>query len=373
MVKIPEKIRGALEKLVNKMKEDENFSAISLFGSWSRGEGVSSSDVDLLVIDERNPPEEFIERVEVRGVLIDLNYIPKKWIMGQIPPEIDQKIYEAYILYDRDWNFTNLKDWLMKVYSSPERLNIRTESYMVDADIYLSRASSAMSRGDFQSAQIYAEKAAEKIMMIPMDICQFPISRSRFLKNMEKSLEKLQRPEIYAEYLALTGLYGVEREDSERMLSCFKHVWDEVSFSAKKSLTSAKDIHFRVKSKLNYYLSPLFLQGTVLRARALIDSGENAETIRYLREILLEILENYFWLKVKAERTRGDPSTLMRTLLEITAEKPNKIYEETTKIFNISNISEEKAKKSIEMAKKMVLEIRKIRRELIQSISNKFI
>ena len=28
MVKIPEKIRGALEKLVNKMKENENFSGV---------------------------------------------------------------------------------------------------------------------------------------------------------------------------------------------------------------------------------------------------------------------------------------------------------------------------------------------------------
>ena len=373
MVKIPEKIRGALEKLVNKMKENENFSAISLFGSWSRGEAVSSSDVDLLIVDERNPPEEFIERVEVRGVLVDLNYIPKKWILTQVPPEIDQKIYEAYILYDRDWSFTNLKDWMMKVYNSPERLNIRTESYMVDADIYLSRASSAASRSDFQSAQIYAEKAAEKIMMIPINICQFPVSRSRFLKNMEKSLKKLQKPEIYAEYLALTELHSIEREKAEKALNYFKHVWDEISFSAKKSLDSAEEIHFRVKSRLNYYLSPLFLQGTILRSKALIDAGENAETIRYLREILLEILENYFWLKVKAEKTRGDPTTLMRTILEITAEKPNKIYKETTKIFNIENINEEKAKKSIEKAKEIILKVRRIRRSLIQKMSNKFI
>ncbi len=373
MVKIPEKIRGALEKLINKMKEDENFSAISLFGSWSRGEGTSSSDVDLLIVDKRDFQEEFIERVETRGVLIDLNYIPKKWILTQIPPEIDQKIYEAYILYDRDWDFTNLKNWMMKVYRSPERLNIRTESYMVDADIYLSRAASAASRGDFQSAQIYAEKAAEKIMMIPLDICQFPISRSRFLKNMEKSLEKLQVPKIYAEYLALTGLYNIEREQAEKSLNCFKRAWDEISFSAKKTLASTREVHFKIKSKLNYYLSPLFLQGTILRARALIDAGENAEAIRYLRETLLEMLENYFWLKVKAEKTRGDPTTLMRTLLEITAEKPNKIHKETTKIFNIEDINEEKARKSIEKAKEIVLEIRNMRRAFIQQISNKFI
>lgn len=373
MVKIPEKIRGALEKLVNKLKEEESFSAISLFGSWSRGDAASSSDVDLLIIDERNPREEYVERVEVRGVLIDLDYIPKNWVLTRIPPEIDQKVYESYILYDRDWNFTNLKNWIVKAYRSPERLNIRTEGYMVDADIYLSRASSALSRGDWQSAQIYAEKAAEKIMLIPLDICQFPISRSRYLKTVEKSLEKLQMPKIYAEYLALTGLYNVERAKAEETLNYFKHVWDEISFSAKKALASNEEIHFRVKSRLNYYLSPLFLQGTILRTKALIDSGENSETIRYLREILLEILENYFWLKAKTEKASGDTTTLMRTLLEINAEKPNRIYKQATKIFNVESINEEKARKSIEKAKEIILEIRNIRRDFIQQISNKFI
>ncbi|RLI21830.1 hypothetical protein DRO54_02660 [Candidatus Bathyarchaeota archaeon] len=371
MAKIPEKIRGALEKLVNRIKESENVSAISLFGSWSRGDAVSSSDVDLLIIDEREILEEFVERVEVRGVLIDLNYIPKKWILGQIPPEIDQKIYEAYILYDRDWSFTNLKNWMMTVYNSPERLNIRTESYMVDADIYLSRASSALSRGDSKSAQLYAEKAAERMVTILMDLCQLPISKSRFLKTLEIATEKIQIPEIYAEYLALTKLYNIEREMAEKTLNSFKRVWDEIAYSIKKNQTN--NVHFRVKSKLNYYLSPLVLQGTILRAKALIDSEENAETIRYLREILLDMLENYFWMKTKASKTQGDPTTLIRSLTEITDEKPNKIYKETIKIFNQENVNEKEARKSLEKAREIILKIRNIRRNIIQKIDNKFI
>ena len=368
MVKLPEKIRGALQKLTRKMKEYDYVSAISLFGSWSRGDAVSSSDVDLLIVDERNFPEEFTERVEVRGVLIDLNYVPQKSILGPMPPELDQKIYESYILYDRDWNFTNSKEWIMKVYNSPERINIRTETYLVDADIYLSRASSALSRKDYQSACIFAEKSAEKIMAIPITLCQLPISRSRFLKTLNKAIEKFQMPKIHAEYLALTNLFQTERSEAEAALNHFKDIWDEIALFTKRNAQAMKESHFKVKSKLKYYTSPPFLQGVILRSRALIDAQEYNETIRYLKEITLEILENYAWIKAKAEKTKIDSTTLMRNLKEITHEKPNKIYEKTEKIFKVENAKEETAKKSIKKAKEIILEIRKKRREFIKQL-----
>jgi len=373
MVRLPEKIRGALQKFTRRMKESDYISAISLFGSWSRGDAVSSSDVDLLVVDERNFPEEFIERTEVRGVLIDINYIPKKWILSSMPPELDQKIYESYILYDRDWSLTNSKEWIMKVYGSPERINIRTEAYLVDSDIYLSRASSAFSREDYQSACIFAEKAAEKIMAIPMIICQLPLSRSRFLKTLSKAIEKLQIPEIHAEYLALTNLFQVEKNESEKTLNYFKEIWDEVSLFVKRNTQALNELHFKVKSKLKYYTSPLFLQGVILRSRALIDAEEYSETVRYLREITLEILENYVWLKAKTEKIKIDFTTLMRNLKEITLEKPNKIYEKTEKMFKVKDVKNEKTGKTIEKAKEIILRIRTERRNFIKQLSNKFI
>jgi len=373
MIRLPEKIRGALQKLMRGMKENDYVSAVSLFGSWSRGDAVSSSDVDLLVMDERNFPEEFTERTEIRGVLIDLNYIPKKWILSPMPPELDQRIYESYILYDRDWSFTNSKEWVMNIYGSPERINIRTEACLVDADIYLSRASSALSREDYQSACIFAEKAAEKIMVIPMIICQLPISRSRFLKKLSRAVEKLQMQKIYAEYLALANLFEPEKEEAEKTLNYFKEIWDEVSLFIKRNMQALNESHFRIKSKLKYNTSPLFLQGTVLRSRALIDAEEYREAIRYLREIAFEILENYAWLKAKTEKIRIDSTTLMRNLKEIASEKPNKMHEKTEKIFKVERIKREKAEKFIEKAKEIILRIRAERRNFIKQLSNKFI
>ena len=164
MIKLPEKIRRNLEKIVKEMRIKEDVYGVGLFASWSRGDATKSSDVDLLVLDKGNFNHEFVERIEINGLLIDLDHIPKAWIHGQIPSELDQKLYEMQILYDRDWSLTNTKLLMAKSYGSPERVDIRAEGHVVESDIYLSRATSAFSRKDFQSAQLFAAIALEKVL-----------------------------------------------------------------------------------------------------------------------------------------------------------------------------------------------------------------
>ena len=94
MIKLPEKIRRTLEKIVKEMRIKENVYSVGLFASWSRGDATKSSDVDLLVLDKGDFNHEFVERIEINGLLVDLDHIPKAWIHGQIPPELDQKINE---------------------------------------------------------------------------------------------------------------------------------------------------------------------------------------------------------------------------------------------------------------------------------------
>ena len=128
MIRLPEKIRNRLDKLIKNLKTRETIFSISLFGSWSRGDAEPSSDVDLLIADNQIFDNEYTERIEQNGILIDLNYVPQKWITGSVPPEIDQKIYEAYVLYDKEWTITNTKEQMMSSYYSPERLKIRAEN-----------------------------------------------------------------------------------------------------------------------------------------------------------------------------------------------------------------------------------------------------
>ena len=67
---------------------------VGLFESWSRGTAETSSDVDLFILDREDFAYEYVGRVERSGFLIDLNRVPRRWIRGQIPHEIDQRLYE---------------------------------------------------------------------------------------------------------------------------------------------------------------------------------------------------------------------------------------------------------------------------------------
>ena len=118
MMKLPEKMRKTLEKIVKEMAANETVSGIGLFGSWSRGDATPSSDVDLLIISNNPLEDEYVERVSIGDLFLDLNFVPKNLIQGPIHPKLDQKLYEVQILYDRDWALTNTKLSMAKFYDS---------------------------------------------------------------------------------------------------------------------------------------------------------------------------------------------------------------------------------------------------------------
>ena len=76
MERMDEDTRRIIEGLVDDLKSRESVVGIGLFGSWSRGEAVQGSDVDLLVVDSRNLDYEYVERAEIDDTFLDLNYIP---------------------------------------------------------------------------------------------------------------------------------------------------------------------------------------------------------------------------------------------------------------------------------------------------------
>nr|NIR87680.1 nucleotidyltransferase domain-containing protein [Candidatus Bathyarchaeota archaeon] len=94
LARLPDKLRLVLERIVRSLSRRETVSGVGLFGSWSRGDAAVSSDVDLLVVDGRDFKYEYVARVEYDDFLVDLNYIPKKWVRSSVPPELDQKLYE---------------------------------------------------------------------------------------------------------------------------------------------------------------------------------------------------------------------------------------------------------------------------------------
>jgi predicted nucleotidyltransferase len=365
MIRLPEKIRRTLERIVKEMRIKEDIYGVGLFASWSRGDATKSSDVDLLVLDKGDFNHEFVERIEINGLLIDLDHIPEAWIHGQIPPELDQKIYEMQILYDRDWSLTNTKLLMVKSFRSPERVDIRTEAHVVESDIYLSRATSAFSRQDFQSAQLFAAMALENVLRVLMEVTLEPFSNSRFIERLEESTAKLGMQNLFTEYLEISGFSKVDNVSAEGKLKLFKVIWDEISFTAKQNLQAFESSHFRVKTKLRYYLNLAFLQGTIMRTKSLINSGKAIEATHYLNNILVDMIENYAWLKSWVDKVKIDYTTLMRSLLSLEEKNP-KNYKHIIEFLNLGDVAKFNAAETIEKTRRIMLKVRRERKVLIK-------
>ena len=363
---LPEKVRKTLEKVVAEMRVKENVYGIGLFGSWSRGDATTSSDVDLLILDKSDFNYEYVERIEIGGLFIDLDHVPKQWIHGAIPPEIDQKLYEMQILYDRDWSLNNTKLLMVKFYGSPERVDIRTEAHVIESDIYLSRATSAFSREDFPSAYLFATVALENVLKVLIEIALEPFSNSRFVEKLEVSAAKIGMKDMFNEYSEITGLNKTDNVIVKDKLKLFKLIWDEVKATSEQNLQTLKSSHFKVKTKLNYYLNPAFLQGLVMRTNALIDSGKVIEASHYLNTIFLDVIENYVWSKSSSEKAKVNYTTLLRSL-ESLDEKNPKNYNYILTFLNLNEVGKLNAAEAIRKIRETMLKIRKERKVLIKN------
>jgi len=367
LVRLPEKIRGVLEKLVRDLGQRETVLGVGLFGSWSRGDAVVSSDVDLLVVDKQNRSCEYVERLELGDVLFDLNYVPLKWVLGQVPPQIDQKLFETHVLYDRDWSLTNTKDWMAKAFRKPERVNIRSEAYLVDADVYVSRAASACARGDLQSAVVFASVSLESFLKTLIEVSVLPVSNSHFVRALEESCKKLGLQGVFANFIKVSMLDGVSYREADKKLGLFRVVWSDISSFLKDHALGLDSVHFKVKSKLNYYGKPAFLRGMIARGEAIINSGAYAEACLYVSRTLIDALENYAYLASAAEDTRLDYTALFRSLRGLRETSP-RVYEAAVEAFDVRDISRKRAEDTLKLAKETLLHLRRQRRDLVQNL-----
>ncbi len=369
MMKLPEKLRKTLEKIIKEMAANETVSGLGLFGSWSRGEAAPSSDVDLLILSNNPSEDEYVERISVGDLFIDLNFVPKHLIQGPIHPKLDQKLYEVQILYDRDWTLTNTRLSMAKFYGSPERVEMRAETHVIESDIYLSRATSAHAKGDYLSAKIFATVAIENTLRVLLEIALQPFSNSRFLEKVEAAAEKLSMPEIFNGYMEIAKLNNADAALAEEKLKLFKAVWDEMSFVIKRKPQALKSMHFKIKTGINYYFNSAFMQGTILRANSMISSKNFAEIVHYLTGISLNIVENYAWLKAAIEKQKIDYTSLMRSIEKLEKGNP-KNYQNIIKLLSLTNtacVDKAEAAETIEKVKRNILKIRKERKHLIKT------
>lgn len=363
MIRLPEKIRRTLERLVNGLQKKESVYGIGLFGSWSRGDAAPSSDVDLLIVDRDLIDEEFVERLVVGGLHVDLDHVPKKWICDVIPPGLDQKLYEMQILYDRDWSLTNSKMLMTKPYGSADRVQIRTEAHVVDSDIYLSRATSAFARGDYRSACLFASTATESVFRVLVEIAMVPFSNSHAMECLESSTTKLGMHDRFNRFLETSRLYAAE--SAKDKLKLFKTISNEFSATIKRRPHELKQAQFKVRSNLDYYLNPDFQHGMIMRTSALIDSDKMIEALHYMSGVIMEIIQNTVWLRSSTGKARVDSSILMRSLENLEEKNPRN-YKQVVEFLNLDNVEKHDAAHAIKEARETMLVTRRNRKALIE-------
>jgi len=366
MMKLPERIRRPLEKVVRDLSTREDVYGLGLYGSWSRGDAAATSDVDLLVLVKSNIPDGYVERAVAESLMIDLDFVPMEWFKGPLPTELDQKLFEAHILYDRDWTLTNIKMLITKAYGSPERVEIRTSVHVVEADIHLSRATSALWKGDHLSARLFASTALENILKIPLELTLQPISNSHFIEKAEEAAERLGLGDVFADFMETAGLNVVDKALAEEKIRLFKSLWDEMHLVVRQHNQAVEKAPFKAKTSLKYYFNPAFMQGVILRTTSMVNSENYAEAAHYLESIFLAMLENYAWLKSTVEKQPVDYTILMRSIENLEKTNP-RIYQNTAKLFGLTEVEKAKADELVGKAKRNIIRLRRERKRLIKT------
>lgn len=367
MERLPDDIRGVLEGLVEDLRAREEISGIGLFGSRSRGDAVLGSDVDLLVVDRRDFDYEYVQRVQVDNLFLDLNHIPEKWIRERVPPEIDQKLYEAQVLYDRNGTLERGKDLISSIYLKPERVEIRTGNYLMEADTYLSRGLSAYNKDDFQSAKVNGLVGLDEIMKILIEVNRLPISNSHFVRAVESSTKRFGAGQLFSEYLDIAGFSRLSRQRTERMLDSVLAMWRVGSVFVEGNSAKVETLHVRVMKDLRYYSRDSFMRGLAARASSLINDGMFAEAAHYMFRTSVSMLENCLWLVSALEGMRLDYTALFQHLKESKA-SPGEIYQRAVGALGIKEVSGGEAEEVLRRAKEVILGVRKRRKELIVSL-----
>ncbi|MEM1586082.1 MAG: nucleotidyltransferase domain-containing protein [Candidatus Bathyarchaeia archaeon] len=364
---LPERLSGVLGGLIDDLKAREIVLGFGLFGSWSRGDAAPTSDVDLLVVESKEYDYDYVERIEVDGCLLDLNYISRYWIT-KMPPEIDQKIYELQIMFDRDGSLTKAKNLMSRVYWKPERIELRTESHLFEADSYLSRARQALNRGDYRSAKVNAIRSFWALTKILMEAGRKLILNSLFIRNLEAACKSLDMYAIYKSYVNTADFERLGKSDVKLMLDSLSSAWEGIiRFAASISLLP-KDVHPKLGAKLKYYGREHFLKGLKARASGLLEDSPT-EAANYIFHTLIDALESYVYIASVTEGVRFDYATILKHLSEL-KKSPVNVYYSAIKALRVEDVSSREAENILRAVADAALNIRQRRRELISRLSS---
>ncbi|NQT08791.1 hypothetical protein HQ586_06920, partial [Candidatus Bathyarchaeota archaeon] len=199
--------RSIINSFVDELSRDESVASVGLFGSWVSYEAFGSSGVDVLVVDWSGRDYECRELREYRGLVMDVDRVPLSWVGEVVSPGVDHKVHGAMIMHDPGGMLRRAQGFLEGSYRSPGRVEMRCEGHLSSAEMYLSRISSALSRGDYETACVFAEMGAASAALVLVDLAGLVPGVGSSVWDLRRACERFGVLDVYRDFLEI-GRYG---------------------------------------------------------------------------------------------------------------------------------------------------------------------
>ncbi|MGD2201401.1 MAG: nucleotidyltransferase domain-containing protein, partial [Candidatus Bathyarchaeota archaeon] len=250
MVVFPGSIRWAIDGLLTDLSGAPGVSAIGLYGSWVRGDATDSSDLDLLVVDGSGVDYEWSETRDMEGFLVDLNHVPGVWVREPVNPVVDHKLHEAVVLHDPEVVLGSARGFVERNFRSPGRIEVRTDGFIAMSEMYLSRASGAVNRGDVETAAVYVGLGLVPAGYALMDVAGVPVTRRGFVWNLRRACMLMGVDEFYGGFISSCRLGRLGRSRVEGAVDGFRGAWEGVSRFMVENRRVLRGLHGKLRRDL---------------------------------------------------------------------------------------------------------------------------
>ena len=358
--------RSIINSFVDELSRDESVASVGLFGSWVSYEASGSSSVDVLVVDWSGRDYECRELREYRGLVMDVDRVPLSWVGEMVSPEVDHKVYGAMIMHDPGGMLRRAQGFLEVNYRSPGRLEMRAEGCLSAAEMYLSRISSALSRGDHETACVFAEMGAASAALVLVDLAGLSPARSSSVWDLRRACERFGMLDVYRDFLEIGRYGGVDGGEASRVRGCFEEVWGRVLQFLGENSGVLSGLHERLRVEVGYSADPLMLGVALGRSGEMLEGCDVVGAVSYLRGRLLPLLEGLGWVASAKVGDRFDYTRLFRMLGGLGGGLG--VYEGALDVFGLRGLDGGAVRGLVELARGLVSRVRGERLGLIAGL-----
>jgi hypothetical protein len=359
----PRGVRDIVDEFVGDVSERGTVVAVGLLGDLFF-EASGAEAIDVLIVGRSGRGFESHELVERGGFLLDLNTVPWGWVEGVVKPEVDHRLRRTRVVYDPTGVLERAREFVLGSYRSAGRVEIRTEGGLSTAEMYLSRASSAVNRGDLETALIYADAGLEHAGSVLMDVAGVPLVQEEFVWGLRSACEALEVMGFCGDFLGAARLSALGRREATECLEWFKGAWRGISEYVNGRRGVVAGLHEMLVGELMYLISPALLDLVVSRAGRMIDWGGFADAVVCLRGWLRRLLECYGWVVSAGRGDKFDYTSLFWTVGGV--EGGERVYDDAVGVFGLWDQDRGGVEGSVEGARSLVSWVRSARRGLIE-------